>query len=60
LLIVPLHRRLTLATVPLVTVALILLNCFVFLFLQSGDERVERRAREYYAQAQLGTVEFPA
>lgn len=60
MLIVPLHRRMTWANAPLVTFVLVLLNCIVFFFLQSGDDRVLREASDYYAQAQLGRVEFPA
>jgi membrane associated rhomboid family serine protease len=60
LLIMPLHRRLTLATAPVVTITLILLNCVVFFFLQSGDDRVLRDALDYYQQSQLGVIEFPA
>ncbi|WP_449429620.1 rhomboid family intramembrane serine protease [Rhodanobacter umsongensis] len=56
----PLHRRMTLANAPVVTLALILLNCFVFFFLQSGDDRVLRHALDYYQQSQLGLIEFPA
>ena len=60
MLIVPLHRRMTLANAPVVTLALVLLNCIVYLFLQSGDDRVRRDARDYYIQSQLGRTEFPA
>ena len=60
LLIVPLHRGLSRANFPIVTLALILVNCFVYLFLQSGDARVEQRAAEYYHEAGLERVEFPA
>ena len=60
MLIVPLHRRMTLANAPVVTLALILLNCFVYLFLQSGDDRALRNALDYYQQSQLGRIEFPA
>lgn len=56
----PLHRRMTLANAPVVTLTLILLNCFVYFFLQSGDDRVLRHALDYYRQSQLGRTEFPA
>jgi membrane associated rhomboid family serine protease len=59
LLIMPLHRRMTMANAPVVTLTLILLNCFVYFFLQSGDDRVLRDAFAYYQQSQLGLVEFP-
>lgn len=60
LLIMPLHRRMTWANAPVVTLALILLNCVIYLFLQSGDDRVLRHALDYYQQSQLGRIEFPA
>lgn len=60
MLILPLHRRMTWANAPLVTLTLILLNCFIYLFLQSGDDRVLRKAVNYYQQSQLGVIEFPA
>lgn len=50
----------TWANAPVVTFALVLLNCFVYFFLQSGDERALREATDYYAQSQLGRIEFPA
>ncbi|HEX6831912.1 MAG TPA: rhomboid family intramembrane serine protease [Rudaea sp.] len=60
MLILPLHRQLTRSNFPVATVALILINCFVFLFLQSGDGRVEARARDYYSEVHLDRIEFPA
>lgn len=50
----------TLANAPVVTLVLILLNCFVYLFFQSGDDRVMRNAQDYYQQSQLAQIEFPA
>lgn len=60
MLIVPLHRRMTWANAPVITLALVLLNCFVYFFLQSGDDRVLHQALDYYAQSHLGRIEFPA
>jgi membrane associated rhomboid family serine protease len=60
LLIMPLHRRMTWANAPLVTLALILVNRFVFFFLQSGDGRILKHAADYYAHSGLGKIEFPA
>ncbi len=56
----PLHRRPTWENFPLATVILVLVNCFVFAFLQSGDDRAYRRAFDYYQQSDLGRIEFPA
>lgn len=60
MLIVPLHRSLDRANFPLMTAVLILINCFVFFALQSGDARVAERGFEYYRQAGLERIEFPA
>lgn len=60
LLIVPLHRSLNAAHFPFVTAALILINCFVYVVLQGGDARIERRAFEYYRETGLQRIEFPA
>lgn len=60
MLIVPLHRAPTWANVPWVTLALILVNVFVFAFLQSGDARVRADALDYYARQDLAQWEFPA
>ena len=60
MLIVPLHRRMTWANAPLVTLALVLANCFVFAFLQSSDGEAIHHATKYYTQARLAAVEGPA
>ena len=60
MLILPLHRSLSRSNFPLLTVLLILANCFVYAFLQSGDSAIERRAVEYYYQSDLVEIEFPA
>ena len=60
MLIVPLHRSLGWANFPLMTAALILINCVVFFGPQSRDESVFERAFEYYRSSNLGRIEFPA
>lgn len=60
MLIMPLHRRMTRANLPIITFALVALNVCVFVFLQSGDTRIMQRAAHYYAQTHLGRIEFPA
>jgi membrane associated rhomboid family serine protease len=60
MLIVPLHRALTAANFPWMTLVLILANVFVFTALQSGDGRARERALEHYVEADLGHWEFPA
>ena len=60
MLILPLHRRLTRHNFPFVTLALVLLNFFVFFALQSQDGPATSRALAYYGQTGLAQVEFPA
>ncbi len=60
MLILPLHRAPTWANFPWITLALVLANVFVFAFLQSGDERAQQRALDYYVQEGLAQWEFPA
>lgn len=59
MLILPLHRPFNRANFPFATIALVLVNAFVFFFLQSQDEAAGERALRYYQQAQLGRVELP-
>ncbi len=60
MLILPLHRPLTLATFPAATALLILLNVFVFAVLQAGDEAALRAAQQHYVQAGIARYEVPA
>lgn len=59
MLILPLHRALTRANFPLVTLGLVLANLFVFFVLQLGDAGARERAIGYYVQADLAHLEFP-
>jgi membrane associated rhomboid family serine protease len=59
MLIVPLHRRPTAATLPWITIALVLANAFVYLFLQSGDHAALQRAAGYYERSGLAAIELP-
>ncbi len=59
MLILPLHRPLNRQTFPLLTAALVLVNLFVFAFLQSGDRSALARATQYYDDSGLATLEAP-
>ncbi|MBL8296747.1 MAG: rhomboid family intramembrane serine protease [Rhodanobacteraceae bacterium] len=59
MLIVPLHRPFNRANFPFATIALVLANVFVFLFLQSSDGAAEQRAVAYYSESRLGDIELP-
>jgi membrane associated rhomboid family serine protease len=56
--IIPVGNRVNWKRPPVVTLLLILVNCFVFFFLQSGDESQERKAAEYYFSSDLPSWEL--
>ena len=60
MLIVPLHRPLTLAGFPLLTALLVLANLAVFVLLQAGDDAARARAIAYYAESGLAAREQAA
>jgi membrane associated rhomboid family serine protease len=59
MLLIPLHKRLDRDTVPWVTLALVLANVFVFVFLQGGDTVRLERATAVYRAAALADREGP-
>ena len=60
MLIVPLHRAPTSRNFPWVTLALVVVNVFVFSVLQSGDLRARTEAIDSYLAGGLSRIEFPA
>ncbi len=60
MLIVPIVEGLNWRRPPPVTVALILINCAVFLFYQAGDGAREAKALEAYMSSSLPRAELPA
>lgn len=60
MLIVPLSGRLSLRNPPVVTIAVILINCFIFFFIQSGDGRIYEQASNYYLKSGLALIETKA
>jgi membrane associated rhomboid family serine protease len=51
--IIPVGNRVDWKRPPLITLLLILVNCFVFFVLQGNDERQEHKAEEYYFSTSL-------
>lgn len=56
--IIPVGNRVDWKRPPVVTLLLILVNCFVFFFLQSGNDRQDERAAEYYFSSDLPNWEL--
>ncbi|KAF1722054.1 rhomboid family intramembrane serine protease [Pseudoxanthomonas wuyuanensis] len=60
MLILPLHKPLTLENLPLATMLLVLVNVVVFFGFQSGDRDALAEAQRYYVESGLGRYEAPA
>lgn len=60
MLILPLHKPFTLATLPLVTLLLVVANALVYFGWQLGDARRLEAAQAWYLQSGLGGYEVPA
>jgi len=57
--IVPIGRKPDWRRPPLITLLLVLINCFVFLGPQRSDEQAIDRAMAYYVKSDLPRLEFP-
>ena len=59
MLLIPYQTRFTPKSLPLVTLALILVNALVYFIFQSGDRQAYARAADYYFSSQLPQIELP-
>ena len=59
MLIVPVSRRPDWRNPPLITLALIVINCLIFFGWQSGDGTKLEKAAHFYAESTLPDIEFP-
>ncbi len=59
LLLLPFDRRVDWKRPPLITLGLILINCFVYFVLQAPDSAKLATAYHYYHDSDLPTIEFP-
>ncbi|MBN1830602.1 MAG: rhomboid family intramembrane serine protease [Deltaproteobacteria bacterium] len=57
MLIIPLTGKISIRNPPLITIAIILVNCFVYFGLQSDDGEVYSRAIHFYFESGLGKIE---
>ena len=60
MLIIPFASKMTLKPVPWVTIGLVLLNCFILMFVQSSDNEGYQKASDYYGDSILPSLEIPA
>lgn len=56
--IIPVGNRVDWKRPPIVTLLLILINCFVFFFLQAGDDAKDEKATQYYFSSELPNWEL--
>jgi membrane associated rhomboid family serine protease len=57
MLIIPLTNRISKRNPPLITITIILVNCFVYFFLQSHDREQRLQASRFYFESGLGKIE---
>ena len=60
MLIIPLSGKLSRHNPPLITIGIILVNCFIFFIIQSGDANKYRQAMEFYFNSGLAEIEVSA
>ncbi|MFH1673843.1 MAG: rhomboid family intramembrane serine protease [Pseudomonadota bacterium] len=59
MLIIPLTGKISWRNPPVITIGIILINCFVFFFLQSNDKEWCRQTIEFYFESELVKIEVP-
>jgi membrane associated rhomboid family serine protease len=57
--LIPLTKKISWRNPPYVTIAIILMNVFVFFVIQAGDSRNENQAHAFYFDSGLDQIEFP-
>ena len=60
MLVVPIYRGIDWRHPPLITIALVLVNCFVFFFIQGNENKHYVDAASFYFESRIDGVEFPA
>src|SRR5512134_876464 len=59
MLIIPYQTRFTAKSLPVITLALVVLNLLAYLVFQAGDSAAYQRAADYYFSSTLPQVEMP-
>ncbi|MBW2249882.1 MAG: rhomboid family intramembrane serine protease [Deltaproteobacteria bacterium] len=57
MLIIPLTGKISWRNPPAITIGIILINCLVFFFFQSGEKEIFYEAKEYYFESKLAEIE---
>jgi membrane associated rhomboid family serine protease len=57
MIIIPLTGKISIKNPPLITIAIILVNCFVYFAFQSDDGELYSQAMKYYFESGLGKIE---
>ncbi len=57
MLIIPLTGKISTRNPPIITIGIVLINCFVFFVLQAGDKERYLQAMEFYVESGLGKIE---
>ncbi|ACL05409.1 Rhomboid family protein [Desulfatibacillum aliphaticivorans] len=60
MLVIPIEGKISWQNPPIVTILLIVINCFVFFGLQSGDDAIEANAFDFYFDSGLAGIEEEA
>jgi len=59
MLIIPLTGKISWRNPPTVTICIILINCLVFFFFQSGEREMFYEAQQHYFESELAEIEIP-
>jgi len=59
MLIIPLTGKISWRNPPAVTICIILINCLVFFFFQSGEREMFYEAQQHYFESELAEIEIP-
>jgi len=58
MLIIPLTGKISWRNPPAITICIILINCMVFFFFQSGEKEIFYEAKEFYFESELAEIEI--
>lgn len=59
LLLLPIDKKIDWRNPPVITILIVLVNCFIYFAMQSGDNERMQAAAKYYFSTDLPSIEFP-